>query len=497
MKLIRGSGILLHPTSLPGNFGIGDLKEAFAFIDFCAATGQSYWQVLPFNPPGFGDSPYQCFSAFAGNPLLISPEKLLQKGLLENKDLENAPQFNDQKVEFNRVKSYKDKLFRIAFQKFKPEKSCKYKNFVKENFLWLDNYSLFMALKNHFNGAAWHEWGSQIAQRDRETIKTYSNLLQDEIEYQKFLQFEFYTQWLELKEYANSKGIKVIGDIPIFVAFDSADVWANPHLFSLDERGNPLMVAGVPPDYFSKTGQLWGNPHYDWVRMEQDAYKWWRERFITILNLVDFVRLDHFRGFEAYWEIPFGERTAVNGRWVKGPGESFFHTLEKYLGKLPIIAEDLGIITEEVKQLKDKFSFPGMHILQFSLEDTTREFNLPVSFEENSLVYTGTHDNDTIVGWYKKHVLEKTKVAEIIEKKLGISSHMHDKEISWRFIRLALESNSILAIIPLQDILGLDSWARMNYPGTLGCNWNWRYKKGDLTKEIEIKLKKLVQVYNR
>ncbi|KJS80048.1 MAG: 4-alpha-glucanotransferase [Peptococcaceae bacterium BICA1-8] len=498
MKLIKGAGVLLHPTSLPGNYGIGDLgQEAYKFVDFLNNSGQKYWQVLPFNPPGFGESPYQAFSAFAGNPLLISPDKLIQDGLLEIKDIESIPQYSESIVEFEKARVYKDELLRTAFKKFEADKCNTYLNFEKDNILWLENYSLFMALKNYFGGSSWNQWDKLVAKRDEAALNRYRALLQDEIQYQKFLQFKFFSQWLELKEYTNLKGIKIIGDIPIFVALDSSDVWANPHLFCLDEAQNPLNVAGVPPDYFSKTGQLWGNPHYDWARMEQDGYKWWRQRFITIFSLVDFVRLDHFRGFEAYWEIPFGEETAINGKWVKGPGESFFSALEKNFGEMPIIAEDLGIITSEVEQLKNKFGFPGMKILQFILEDTTQELVLPLNFEYNSVVYTGTHDNDTILGWFKKHSLEKNIVQKMLADNLGIYPNMNADEACWRFIDLALQSNSVIAIIPLQDILCLDSSARMNYPGTLGNNWNWRFKKGVLTKEIETRLEQLVQAYNR
>jgi len=498
MELEKGSGVLLHPTSLPGDYGIGDLgPEAYNFVDFLQSSGQKYWQVLPLNPPGFGGSPYQPFSAFAGNHLLISPDKLIQEGLLEAKDVEIVLGDDPNRIDFNKVTIYKDKLFRRAFKRFRPDRCERYQIFERNNILWLDNYALFMALKNRFQGSGWIEWDSLIAKREEKTLINLRELLRDEINYQKFLQFMFFTQWLELKEYSNAKGIKIIGDIPIFVSYDSSDVWANPHLFSLDQDGRPLTVAGVPPDYFSKTGQLWGNPHYDWARMEQDGYQWWRERFVTTLRLVDLVRLDHFRGFEAYWAIPFGEKTAVNGRWEKGPGKIFFATMEKNLGKMPIIVEDLGIITPEVEQLKEKFGFPGMKILQFVLEDTTREWVLPLNFDFNSVVYTGTHDNDTILGWYKKHKEENGQVLRLLENNLGISPHMGGEEICWRFIEIALQANAVLTIIPLQDILCLDSWARMNYPGTLGNNWNWRFKREDLTKEIETRLARLVQIYGR
>ncbi|MFZ5945204.1 MAG: 4-alpha-glucanotransferase [Bacillota bacterium] len=490
MKLIKGSGVLLHPTSLPGIYGIGDLgPEAYKFVDFLANSKQKYWQILPLNPPGYGESPYQAFSAFAGNPLLISPDNLIQEGLLEGKEIENIPHFNKEQVEFEKVKSFKDNLFRKAFKRFKSNESTMYQDFLKDNVLWLENYSLFMALKAYYGGSSWNKWERMLVHRDEAALNYYKKLLGNDIEYHKFLQYKFFSQWQHLKEYCNSKGIQIIGDIPIFVSLDSADVWANPYLFSLDEEQNPIKVAGVPPDYFSETGQLWGNPHYDWIRMEEDGYQWWRQRFSNILSMADIVRVDHFRGFEAYWAIPFGEETAVNGKWVKGPGEKFFSTLEKNLGKLPVIAEDLGIITVEVEQLKNKFGFPGMKILQFILEDTTQEVTLPLNFEINSVVYTGTHDNDTIWGWYKKNYLK-----ENLEQ---ISNNMNGEKICWHFIEIAFQSSSVLAIIPLQDILCLDSSARMNYPGTLGNNWNWRFKRGDLSKDIEMKLEHLVKVYKR
>ncbi|MFZ7102787.1 MAG: 4-alpha-glucanotransferase [Peptococcaceae bacterium] len=498
MRLKKGSGILLHVTSLPGIYGIGDLgPQAYKFIDFLCAGLQKYWQILPLNPPGPGESPYQAFSAFAGNPLLISPDKLIQEELLNNGDLQDLPLYNKNKVEFPKVKNYKDKLFRIAFQRFNPDRCPAFTDFVEQNCFWLENYSLFMSLKKYFNGCSRHRWESSAVQGTEEAVACYQELLQDEIQYQKFLQFKFFAQWRELKEYANSQNIKIIGDIPIFVADDSADVWANPHLFCLDKQGAPAKIAGVPPDYFSKTGQLWGNPHYNWNRMQQDEYQWWRQRFSVALSLVDLVRLDHFRGFEAYWEIPATEETAVNGRWIKGPGASFFSALEKYLGKLPVIAEDLGIITPEVEQLKNEFDFPGMKILQFILEDTNQKIALPLKLATNSVVYTGTHDNDTILGWFKRHCLEKTPVQKRFAADLGILPAMDDQEISWRFIEIALASSSLLTIIPLQDILALDSSARMNYPGTLGNNWDWRFNDGCLDKNLAQKLTQLIKKYNR
>jgi len=499
MKLTKGSGILLHPTSLPSKYGIGDLgKEAYDFIDFLHSARQKYWQILPLNPVGYGESPYQPFSAFAANPMLISIDKLQSEGLLLAEDLVNVPQFAKVKVEFTKVKEFKEKLLPIAFSRFsKLPPNPEFLKYQEVNRHWLENYSLFMALKKYFGGVAWNYWEESVAQRDTKALEHYRKLLREEIEYNNFLQFKFSEQWLDLKQYAEKKNVRIIGDIPIFVAYDSSDVWANRHLFELDQEGKPLKVAGVPPDYFSETGQLWGNPHYKWGEMEKDDYKWWRERFSYIFKMVDIVRIDHFRGFEAYWEIPAGEVTAVNGKWVKGPAEKFFATMERYLGKLPVIAEDLGIITSEVELLKNQFDFPGMKVLQFIYEDTTQEITIPLKLVPNSVVYTGTHDNDTILGWFKKHYSEQTEVLKYLQKGLKIDPKLNDQQICWQFIELALQSNALLAIIPLQDLLCLDSWARMNYPGTLGNNWDWRFTKEQLTAEITEKLRTLVEKYNR
>lgn len=498
MKLKRGSGILLHLTSLPGKYGIGDMgQEAYHFIDFLEDAGQKYWQILPLNPVGYGESPYQSFSAFAANPLLISIDELYEEGLLVEEDLQDVPDFNDIKVEFSKVKEFKEKLFRIASERFKSRRYPDFLKYKEKNSIWLENYTLFMALKKHFGGIPWNHWYEPIANRNTQALRQYQILLQEEIEYNNFLQFIFYMQWMKLKRYANGKGIQIIGDLPIFISYDSSDVWANPHLFELDADGNPLKVAGVPPDYFSETGQLWGNPHYKWSEMAKDDYQWWRERFKCLLQMVDIIRIDHFRGFEAYWEIPAGEETTVNGRWVKGPGAEFFSIMEKYLGELPVIAEDLGIITPLVEELKNQFNFPGMQVLQFIFEDTSQEITLPLKFAGNSVVYTGTHDNDTLWGWFTKHYQEKTGVVEYLKEKLNLDYSWNCEQICWQFIKIALESNAILAIIPLQDLLCLDSSARMNYPGTLGGNWEWRFKKGVLTKELQLKLLNMVEASKR
>ncbi|MDK2986359.1 MAG: 4-alpha-glucanotransferase [Clostridia bacterium] len=495
MEFDRASGILLHPTSLPSRYGIGDIgTEAKKFIDFLKKSKQSLWQILPINPPGYGYSPYQSFSAFAGNELLISIDGLIAEGLLSENEIKDLPQFNKERVEFDRVKVFKERLYKIAFNNFKSAQiNNEYNQFVTKYEIWLENYALFMALKEYFDGLPWNHWEKSIAFRDKEAIERYKNLLHEKIEYYKFLQYIFSSQWEELKEYADVNGIKIVGDIPIYVSYDSSDVWANPRLFKLDELGNPRKVAGVPPDYFSATGQLWGNPIYKWKEMEKDDYGWWRERFKNLLELVHIIRVDHFRGFESYWEVPGGEKTAVKGKWVKGPGAKFFSTVSKYLGDLPVIAEDLGIITPEVTELRKKFNFPGMRVLQFEFESGMENEYFPYIHEENTVVYTGTHDNDTTVGWYKKRI----KAKEFFNRYLSQETNLDEKDICWYLIKYALKSKANIAIIPLQDIFCLDSHARMNEPGTITGNWEWRFQKDVLTEEIAEKLKELTIIYNR
>ncbi|MEW6064648.1 MAG: 4-alpha-glucanotransferase [Bacillota bacterium] len=495
MTIKRQSGILLHPTSLPSPYGIGDLgKEAFEFVDFLTRSRQKLWQVLPLNPAGYGESPFQSFSAFAGNPLLISIDRLVEQGLLTPQDIHPLPSFSEDRVEFARVRAYKEDLLRKAFTAFQNRlKAPEYQDFVAGAH-WLGDYALFMALKQYFGGLPWNHWDASIALRQEQAMENFRQLLKQEIEYHFFLQFTFFRQWMALKRYANDRGIKIIGDLPIFVSYDSSDAWANPHLFELDELGNPAKVAGVPPDYFSETGQLWGNPHYRWAAMEKDDYKWWRERFKGLLETVDIIRIDHFRGFEAYWEIPAGETTAINGRWVKGPGEKFFSIMIRYLGQIPVIAEDLGIITPEVVKLKNRFDFPGMKILQFNLHKNEKEKFLPHHYEPNSVVYTGTHDNDTTIGWYKKLLPGDV---EFLAEYLDLEPAMEAEEICWRLIEVAFRCQSNTAIIPLQDVLCLDSEARMNYPGTVGGNWEWRFRQGVLTPEIEEKLAALTRAGGR
>lgn len=486
MELSRGCGVLLHPTSLPGRYGQGELgREAYRFIDFLQKSGQGLWQVLPLNPTGYGNSPYQPFSAFAGNPMLISTDRLVEEGLLTRDELQFIPNFSRYKIQFGEVKRFKDKLLRKAFSRFRGlPKNLVYDTFVQENEIWLDNYALFMSLKKQFGDRSWNRWEEDISSRDPAALERYRKLLAEEIEYHKFLQFKFTSQWLDLKNYAHQRGIRIIGDLPIFVAHDSSDVWGNPDLFSLDSRGDPLKVAGVPPDYFSPTGQLWGNPIYSWERMAKDGYSWWRERFKQLFKFVDLVRVDHFRGFEAYWEIPAGERTAVKGKWRKGPGDKLFAVLERYLGRLPVIAEDLGIITPEVVELRTRFGYPGMKVLQFVLE----AMDDPAKLEKNTVLYTGTHDNDTLLGWYKGKVLPNSQLRLWLERKLGLNELSGENEVCWTLIELAYQTRANTVIVPLQDLLALDSWARMNYPGTAEGNWEWRFLEEQLTEKISFRL---------
>ena len=498
----RQAGVLLHPTSLPSSFGIGDLGEgAYDFVDFLHNSKQTLWQILPLNPVGYGNSPYQCLSAFAGNHLLISLTKLVSQGLLKEEVIKDHPIFDNNKVEFDKVRGYKEERLQRAFVNFKQQNtSLLYKKFVMDNSFWLTDYALFMALKKNFKQQAWNLWPQEIASRQKTIMEKYQILLADEIAYHKFLQFVFASQWQELKEYTNAYNIKIIGDIPIFVAHDSSDVWANQQMFDLDETGTPVTVAGVPPDYFSMTGQLWGNPHYKWGEMVKDDYHWWRQRLQAILQQADIIRVDHFRGFEAFWEIPAEAETAVSGRWVKGPGTHFFSVLEKYLGKLPFIVEDLGFITHEVDDLKHEFYFPGTKVLQFSFHFSESGCYATFSCEKNSVLYTGTHDNDTTKGWYDKWLVGEPMLAQCVEscleRELG-THHGESEPFCWRLVEFTYESNANTVIVPLQDLLCLSSEARMNFPGTIGNNWNWRYQAGVLTSELSGKLASLVKKYQR
>src|SRR5262249_4239914 len=419
MSFPRASGILLHPTSLPGRFGIGDLgPAAHRFADFLVASGQSLWQVLPLGPTGYGDSPYACYSAFAGNTLLISPEKLLDQGLLNQEELAEIQTLPPESVDFGRAHKIKEDLLAkvMRYQRTTDtEFRSAFETFSERNSSWLNDYALFRALKTEHGGKAWHEWERPLVRREPEALARARNKLHERIEAHKFAQFLFFKQWFELKGYCNERGISLIGDVPIFVAHDSADVWTSPEQFKLDGNGIPTVVAGVPPDYFSATGQFWGNPLYNWETMLEDGFKWWIERVRAILQIVDIARIDHFRGFAACWEIPGGDQTAERGRWVEVPGKELFSAIRKALGELPIIAEDLGVITPDVEKLRDGFGFPGMRILQFAFSSDQKNIDLPHNYHRNVVVYTGTHDNDTTVGWFNSVAGEgSTRTAEQI-----------------------------------------------------------------------------------
>lgn len=493
----RLSGILAHPTSFPSPYGIGDLGQgAYDFIDFLEATGQHLWQVLPLGPTGFGDSPYQGFSAFAGQPLIISPEKLLEMKLLTEKDLEDMPEWDPRKVDYGPVIEFKTGLLRLAFHAFHhtPDKTLleEFEHFCDEESGWLDDYSLFMAGKDAHEGKSWLEWEDDLMFPTSSVRKEWKEQLGEELLYYQFVQFIFQKQWQELREYAHEHEVEIIGDIPIFVSLDSCDVWANKKLFQLDTKGYPTCVAGVPPDYFSATGQLWGNPLYDWDYHKSTGYRWWIERIRRQLTMVDYLRIDHFRGFEAYWAVPAGEETAVNGTWIKGPCEDLFLAIQKALGKdIPIFAEDLGVITPEVEQLRDMFEFPGMKVLQFGFGDMDDRNYVPHFYTTtNCICYTGTHDNDTTMGWYEEQ-------PEMIKDRIRRYGNTDGNRVSLDFIRFCMGSIARYAIFPIQDLLVLGSEARMNTPGVAAGNWSFRFEKEDLTEERKKWLAATTQLYNR
>ncbi len=493
--MTRASGILLHPTSLPSRFGIGDLGEsAYHFVDFLVDSGQSLWQVLPLGPTGYGDSPYQCFSAFAGNPLLISPQRLVEEGALDPAALGEVPAFPADHVDYGWVIHWKRDLLQRSFVHFlqyaDAQQQRAFEQFCTANAHWLDDYALFMALKEAHDGAAWNTWEDDIARYTPSAVSRARSRLSLQIQQQRYYQFQFFQQWRSLKQYANARGVRIIGDIPIFVAFDSADAWAHRELFYIDERGNPTVIAGVPPDYFSPTGQRWGNPLYRWDVMAQQGYAWWIERCRSAFALFDLVRIDHFRGFESYWEVPAAEPTAVNGRWVKGPGKALFQALRAALGELPIIAEDLGIITEEVRALRDAVGFPGMRVLQFAfVADTSSDF-LPHNYVRNTVAYLGTHDNDTTVGWFEK--LDADTRQQVLDY-----TGTEGREIHWELIRLLMMSVADTVIFTMQDVLGLGSDARMNFPGRSEGNWQWRFSWEMVPPDVAARLRKLTHTYGR
>jgi 4-alpha-glucanotransferase len=512
MKFSRAGGILLHPTSLPGPYGIGDLgPQAYHFVDWLASTGCRLWQVLPLGPTGYGDSPYQCFSAFAGNPYLISFEALIEDGLLTHDDFVDMPDLNAARVDYGRLIPWKLDLLQRTFARFSrtPSEATggseaealidEFNSFRAENASWLDDDALFMSLKEANGGGAWSDWDVSLRRRTKSAMKEARKEHAESMERYSFYQFLFFRQWSKLRAYANEREIKIIGDIPIFIAYDSADAWANPDLFFLDRDSLPTVVAGVPPDYFSATGQLWGNPLYRWKEHRKSGYQWWLERLRSVLRFVDVVRLDHFRGFAGYYEIPFGEKTAERGQWVTGPGKDFFRTISGALSAaeqtlstedtLPIIAEDLGVITADVVDLRDSFKLPGMKILQFGFTSPDDPF-LPHHYPAHCVAYTGTHDNDTACGWFASAPEHEREFAL---RYLNTDGH----EFAWDLIRTVWSSVAVYSVTPMQDALSLGTEARMNFPSRLGGNWEWRMKPEDMSIELAERMHELNTLYSR
>jgi len=501
MTFPRRSGILLHPTSLPGRFGIGDLgQEAYRFVDFLAEAGQSYWQILPLSPTGYGDSPYQTLSAFAGNPMLISPQRLVEIGHLDPTDLDAMPHFPKDRVDFGPVIYHKTRLLQRAFVNFRARASLEqrqaFARFCHEQTVWLDDFALFMALKETHHLRPWHEWEAELVVRQPQALARSREALADQIEEQEYRQWLFFEQWLALKRYANERGIRIVGDIPIFVSLDSADTWANPHLFHFDEHLRPTVVSGVPPDYFSQTGQLWGHPLYRWELMAQNGYAWWIARFRMAFTQADVARIDHFRGFYNYWQVPADAETAVNGRWLYGPGADLFHAVTNALGQVAIIAEDLGDFDDEsragVDVLQGTFGYPGMKVLQFAFSSGPDNPFLPHNFTPDCVVYTGTHDNDTSLGWYQVTSTEQER--DYARQYLGRDG----ADVAWDLIRLAWSSVAHTAVAPLQDLLSLGHQARMNTPSTVGPpNWCWRRLPDALNGAVAARLRQLTALYGR
>ncbi|MGL5123167.1 MAG: 4-alpha-glucanotransferase [Fusobacteriaceae bacterium] len=489
----RESGILVHISSLPSAYGIGDLGiKAYEFVDFLENAEQKLWQVLPIGPTGYGNSPYQSFSSFAGNPYFIDVENLVEEELLEREDIEILERINKKgSINYGDIYTYKFPILRKSYECFiKKNRSKETIIFQKKEKYWLEDYCLFMALKEKFNQKNWNEWSSEYKNREKESILNIKKELKKEIEFYIFLQYIFYKQWKKLKKYANSKNIKIIGDIPIFVASDSSDAWSKSEMFLFDKNKNSTRVAGCPPDNFSIDGQLWGNPLYDWSNIEKNEYVWWVERIKSCFNLHDIVRIDHFRGFESYWSIPANSKTAAKGQWEKGPGIKLFNTIKNSLGDMPIIAEDLGFLTLEVQQLLIESGYPGMKILLFAFDSKEESDYLPHKYLENSVAYTGTHDNETVVGWYENvKKSDKRKCDEY----LGEMEFVISDEINWKFIEAVWSSKSLMALTQMQDLLGLDNNSRMNIPSTSSENWQWRFKEEDLTLKLAKRLKKITK----
>ena len=490
---MRTSGVLMHISSLPGNIGIGTLgKEAYKFVDFLKSAGQTYWQVLPLCPTSYGDSPYQSFSTFAGNPFFIDFYSLCDDGLLTNKDFENIDWGeNPERIDFEKVYRNRFSVLRKAYKVFDKNNSD-YKIFCNKNEFWLDDFSLYMAIKEVNLGKPWKEWNTDIKLREKNVISSLKKEFEDEVEFYKTIQYFFFVQWNKLKAYANTNGIKIIGDIPIYVAGDSADVWANPKQFLLDEDCNPIEVAGCPPDAFSDEGQLWGNPLYNWDYMKKDGYSWWKKRIEHLCNMCDVIRIDHFRGFESYYCIPAESKTAKIGEWRKGPGIEFFREIERDLGKKNIIAEDLGFLTPEVKKMLKQSKYPGMKVLQFAFDTDEENDYLLHNFTKNSVAYAGTHDNDTIIGYMTKTAPRKTR------KRAKEYLRLTRREgYNWGFMKAIWSSNSDTAIVTMQDLLGLGNEARMNYPSTTENNWQWRAKSDYITDELTEKVRYYTELYQR
>jgi len=496
---IRSSGILLHPTSLPTAYGIGDLgPAAYRFVDFLATTGQSLWQILPLTPTDFkhNNSPYQSTSALAGNPLLISPELLVKEALLAEADLADRPDWGGNRIDFEAVGAFKQRLFDVAFDRFqqKSEQRPSFERFCARQDFWLDDYALFAALKDRYNDRRWVEWPREIRRRSRDDLLAVRQKLAGAVQREKFLQYIFFRQWMQLKDYCRQKEIKILGDIPIYVHYDSVDVWCHPELFKLDENLKPSVVSGVPPDYFSRTGQLWGHPLYRWEALQDSGYRWWMQRMQHNLQLCDLVRIDHFRGLVAYWEVPAEDETAVNGKWVSAPIDDFLHHLLRKFACLPIIAEDLGTISADVREIMQRYQLPGMRLLLFAFgEDFPDGAFLPHHHVKNCLVYTGTHDNNTVRGWFETEATAagKANLMDYLGCKVPVGG------LNWELIRLAMMSVADTAVIPMQDVLGLGADARMNNPSKLEGNWQWCLAEDPVTAELTRRLREMTRIYGR
>lgn len=492
---MRQQGILMPIASIPSAYGIGTFgKESYRFVDFLHKAGQKLWQILPLGPTGYGDSPYQSFSTFAGNPYFIDLELLTEAGFLTVEECDACDFGQDMHaIDYEKIYKARFGILRKAYERgFKcVKKAVEYNSFVEENAFWLDDYALYMAVKDSFGGVSFMEWDEDIRLRKKGALSKYKKMLASEIDFYKFQQYLFWVQWSALKAYANEKGIEIVGDIPIYVAFDSADTWANPKLFQMDEKGYPIGVAGCPPDYFSETGQLWGNPLYDWDYHKSTEYQWWMQRFAHCFKLYDVVRIDHFRGFDEYWSVPYGDATAENGQWLKGPGYELFKTMRKKLGKKKIIAEDLGFMTDSVRRLVKRTGFPNMKILQFAFEASGESEYLPHHYDKNCVVYTGTHDNDTMAGFLKQM---PAKDIRFMKKYLKCKD---EKKLCREVIRAGVASVADTVIIPMQDWLELDNSARINVPSTLGENWKWRMKPDVLTDKLAKRIYKMTKLYGR